>query len=482
MKPYPWKCRTCREAAARPVTMDYRTVIEHDGRSYPVEVPGLDVVACAKCGAVVLDDAANQRISDALRAAVGLLRPEEIREARKSLGLTQKQLAAFLDVSEFTVSRWENGEQIQQKAMNRLMTTFFNCPEARTYTAREAGVQLPCPAKGGHPFPARLIYHTAETMAGGVSPFDASIMNMVDAQEVHLACPYLGLPYLQRVIRRSKAWRLLTDVQAWLASEAQESRALAVNFILAHRDHVHHCKDLHAKVLIAGRQALIGSANFTEKGITGRVEMGALFEGGAHIEELQTWFDGLWNLTGPIDPIELRACEATLPSPIPPSAASVLGCSFPGIQSRLSLNDTTTSEAKAVTELPPHAKAVNDAAVLLVQTYGKNGIPTKKLKDEIARIRGGDASGYRPSDYCYNRINQAPSSGRYPLLLWLPGDRYQYLGPDFAYDGEVWWKPKDKSERQVIGRWRHGMLTLDYDPRPETGSSKRHGRAKGPKA
>jgi putative zinc finger/helix-turn-helix YgiT family protein len=126
---------------ARPVALDYRTQIEHDGRSYTVDIPNLAVVKCEKCGAVVLDDAANQRITDALRTAAGLLRPEQIREARKRLGLTQKELAASLDISEFTVSRWETGDQIQQKAMNRMLKAFFNCPQTRAYMAREADSQ-----------------------------------------------------------------------------------------------------------------------------------------------------------------------------------------------------------------------------------------------------------------------------------------------------------------------------------------------------
>ena len=37
---------------------------------------------------------------------------ENIREARKAAGVTQKELAEYLDVYQKDISRWENGEQI----------------------------------------------------------------------------------------------------------------------------------------------------------------------------------------------------------------------------------------------------------------------------------------------------------------------------------------------------------------------------------
>ncbi|MBA7593199.1 hypothetical protein ES703_00116 [subsurface metagenome] len=49
----------------------------------------------------------------------------EIRELRKSLGLTQKELAARLKVDSITVSRWERNEQrpssLAQKQLARLV-------------------------------------------------------------------------------------------------------------------------------------------------------------------------------------------------------------------------------------------------------------------------------------------------------------------------------------------------------------------------
>src|SRR6266545_4999878 len=142
MKPFPWKCGTCRERALAPAVIDYREEVEHDARAYTISIPGLRVLKCANCGALVLDDDANQQVSDALRREAGLLTPSQIRQNREALGLTQKQLANYLQVGESTLSRWETGGQIQQRSLDRFLRLFFRLPEAR-YLLRELGDDCP---------------------------------------------------------------------------------------------------------------------------------------------------------------------------------------------------------------------------------------------------------------------------------------------------------------------------------------------------
>ena len=134
MKPFPWKCMYCRERTVSPVTLPtYQKELEHDGRKYAVTVPNLRVYQCTKCGEIVLDDEANCRISDALRSAVGLLFPSQIRRMRESLYLTQRRLATALQISESTLSRWETGAQLQQRCMDRMLRAFFDLEELRNY-------------------------------------------------------------------------------------------------------------------------------------------------------------------------------------------------------------------------------------------------------------------------------------------------------------------------------------------------------------
>ena len=127
---YPKRCGKCGQKRMHLATVPYMTTIEHDGRTYRVEIPALTVPQCANCQVISLDDGADQEISAAFRREAGLLAPEEVRQGREKLGLTQKQFANLLGVGEATVSRWETGAQIQQRAMDRFLRVCFNSPAA----------------------------------------------------------------------------------------------------------------------------------------------------------------------------------------------------------------------------------------------------------------------------------------------------------------------------------------------------------------
>ncbi len=137
IKPFPWKCGYCREKAVYPATVPYTTEIDHDGRIHTVMISDLETPKCRKCGEMILIDAANRRITDALREQVGLLKPLQIRAGREALGLTQEQLAAKLRIASATVSRWETGAQVQQRALDLLMRLYFGLSEVRSALADE---------------------------------------------------------------------------------------------------------------------------------------------------------------------------------------------------------------------------------------------------------------------------------------------------------------------------------------------------------
>jgi putative zinc finger/helix-turn-helix YgiT family protein len=127
---YPKRCGKCGQKRMHLATVPHATTIEHDGRAKRVEIPALTVPQCGYCQALSLDDEADQQISAAFRRAAGLLAPEDIRQGREKLGLTQKQFANLLGVGEATVSRWETGAQIQQRAMNRFLGICLASPAA----------------------------------------------------------------------------------------------------------------------------------------------------------------------------------------------------------------------------------------------------------------------------------------------------------------------------------------------------------------
>jgi len=130
-RPFSKKCSTCRERAVALTTVPYSVQIDHDGRKYTVTIPDLVVPRCGKCGAIVLDEEANRQISAAFRKEAGLLSPEEIRQHRTALGLTQQALADLLGVAVYTLSRWETGAQIQQRSLDRFLRAVFALPELR---------------------------------------------------------------------------------------------------------------------------------------------------------------------------------------------------------------------------------------------------------------------------------------------------------------------------------------------------------------
>jgi putative zinc finger/helix-turn-helix YgiT family protein len=107
--------------------------MEHDGRTYHLNIPQLELFECELCKNQTVPDASFERIVDALRREAKLLTPAAIKEKRKQLGLTQEQLADCLGVAKETVCRWESGGQIQQRAMNRLLCAFFDVPQLRQY-------------------------------------------------------------------------------------------------------------------------------------------------------------------------------------------------------------------------------------------------------------------------------------------------------------------------------------------------------------
>jgi putative zinc finger/helix-turn-helix YgiT family protein len=111
-------------------TVAYSTTIEHDGRAYQVQMPRLSAPQCQNCKAISLDDEADQQISAAFRGAAHLLAPAEIRQGREKLGLTQKEFANLLGVGEATISRWETGAQIQQRALDRFLRVCLASPAA----------------------------------------------------------------------------------------------------------------------------------------------------------------------------------------------------------------------------------------------------------------------------------------------------------------------------------------------------------------
>lgn len=130
------KCAKCRQAAVSQVSKRYETTREHDGRTYSLAIPDLSLLVCGNCGNQIVPDDSDDRLNDALRDAAGLLKPREIREFRTRLQLTQELMADDIGIAKETLSRWETGAQIQQRAFDNFLRAYFHMPSLRAFLRR----------------------------------------------------------------------------------------------------------------------------------------------------------------------------------------------------------------------------------------------------------------------------------------------------------------------------------------------------------
>jgi len=161
---------------------------------------------------------------------------------------------------------------------------------------------------------SNLIYHSEESYNKGESPFDATIRDTADSEEVRIVCPYIGPTYVKSILSDVDEWRIITDVVAWVGTFHGDSRDEIKEFIEEHRDRIHHFRHIHAKVVLSDDSAVLGSANLTEKGVTGRTEMGVRFSEEEKIKELSEWFRRIWSESDPVDLEELDELVRTSPS------------------------------------------------------------------------------------------------------------------------------------------------------------------------
>lgn len=142
----------------------------------------------------------------------------------------------------------------------------------------------------------KLIYHTITTSRTPAkeSPFDVAIRGMASSKTLKIACPYVSRKRLDQILQDHADWKLLTDVDALFRSLRRKDRHSFIELFRENKSRVRHNEDLHAKVIIADRQALVGSANLTEMGLTKRAEMSVLVSDQRIVEELDVWFEAIF--------------------------------------------------------------------------------------------------------------------------------------------------------------------------------------------
>lgn len=108
-------------------------------QSIPVAIPSMDGDSIAETihveveawqdaatGEVFLDGQARARLEAAKARHMGLLTPDQIRELRAHLKLTQREIADLLQIGEKSWSRWETGRERPSRSMNVLLNALYD--------------------------------------------------------------------------------------------------------------------------------------------------------------------------------------------------------------------------------------------------------------------------------------------------------------------------------------------------------------------
>ncbi|MBE8989015.1 phospholipase D-like domain-containing protein [Nostoc sp. LEGE 12450] len=196
---------------------------------------------------------------------------------------------------------------------------------------------------------SKLIYHTDESINGGISPFDEAIHQVSNnSKELLIACPYIDVIYIKTFLHKQVNWRIMSDVEAWLSTFQGETREDIVKFITLNKDKIHHYKNLHAKLIIGDSLCLLGSANLTRMGITQRAEMSILLDESYYIKEIKKWFENSWSSSSEINITELKnyAQRIIKTTPILEDQNSHLNSDAPIIKSKI-ITPPKKSEKKA---------------------------------------------------------------------------------------------------------------------------------------
>lgn len=137
----------------------FRAPIRMEVHGETVSVEGLEHGRCTACGEsyLSLDDTTRLQAEAArqARAAKGLLTPQEIKDIRHSLGLSQAAFERLLGVGAKTVVRWEKGTVFQSATADRLMRLIRYSPELADVLARGSLYGAGSGGDTGRPAPPR---------------------------------------------------------------------------------------------------------------------------------------------------------------------------------------------------------------------------------------------------------------------------------------------------------------------------------------
>lgn len=116
------RCPRCGHDPLREETITERFEYRPDGEEpLMVEVRDVPVEVCPKCGEKYFGPESVRVQQTAVCRTLGLLTPAEIQALRERLGPTQAEFARLTGIGEATISRWERGRILPNRAMDRYL-------------------------------------------------------------------------------------------------------------------------------------------------------------------------------------------------------------------------------------------------------------------------------------------------------------------------------------------------------------------------
>lgn len=87
---------------------------------------------------IFLDGEATAKIEEAKARYMGLLCPEQIKELRNHLGLTQKQISELLQIGPKSWTRWESGKERPSRSINLMLCALYQGELTIDYLEKQA--------------------------------------------------------------------------------------------------------------------------------------------------------------------------------------------------------------------------------------------------------------------------------------------------------------------------------------------------------
>lgn len=104
----------------------------------------------------------------------------------------------------------------------------------------------------------------------------------------------------------------------------------------------------------------------------------------------------------------------------------------------------------------------------VIYTFKNVKVGKEFTRDEIVKMvvqkYSINESSIIPSDYCYNRYNLGVKFDKDTRLFeYKEREKYIYLGQNYNYNGNIFWKPKGEKYDLKIGEWNNNSFEIFYD-------------------